>query len=213
MCFTEANDLKGLISESRAPYLQHALDANVDFGPSPTVESNLKRTVEYERTIFDARHQKRSGGLLGEVEDETFWRNLLALLHTSTALGLHYGQAPQPRGVELYGSVLSKAKSLVEASGGELFLCYLPTRTRFAGLLSPKAAMDVTRQRIIGVAEAAGVRVLDLTDAFASYPRPEELYWVDGTHFSKQGAALAAEVLADGLARARLQSAQGAGVP
>ncbi len=203
-CFYEGNDLRDLPGELRSPWLATGLDPGTDFGPSPAKAETLARVEALNR-----RHRAGEAldpRLLGALRQELGWRDLVsnptmlrnfaALGLTSGMLGIGYGRAPTH--LEEYTAIMRRTRAIVDGWGGRLHLCYLPSRQRF-GLVSSHYAFDVIRDRILGVAAELGLDVVDVTGQLAEHPAPRSLYSSDG-HFSIEGSALAAEVLADHLA-------------
>ena len=201
VCFYEGNDLKDVEGEFAEPWLAAGLAADVDFGPSPALPERLARVAELNR-----RHQAGETldpYLMGHLRLDLGWsdllrnppmlRNFLALNLTSSMLGLSYGRAPNHL-AELR-AVLERTQEVVDGWGGQLHLCYLPSRQRL-GVITSHYAYDQIRAPVLDIAHQLGLPVFDVTPAFAAHARPRSLYASDG-HFSIEGAELVAQHLVD----------------
>lgn len=203
-CFYEGNDLRDLPGELNVRWLSAGLDPAAEFGPSPAKAETLAKVEEINRRY--AAGEELDQTLMGSHRRDIGWRdlltnpkmlrNFLALNLTTSMLGISYGRAPSH--LTDYHAILARARAIVEGWGGRLHLCYLPTRQRF-GIISSHYAFDETRNRVLGVAADLNLPVFDVTDAFAAHAEPRRLYATDG-HFSLDGAALVADLLADYLA-------------
>jgi hypothetical protein len=200
-CFYEGNDLRDLPDELSVPWLSAGLDPAADFGPSPAKAETLAKVEEINRRYAAGEELDRR--LLGGRRRDKGWRDLLtnpvmlrnfvALNLTTSMLGVSYGRAPSH--LADYRAILARTKAIVEGWGGRLHLCYLPTRNRF-GVISSNYAYDEIRNRVLEVAADLDLAVFDVTDEFATHAEPRSLYASDG-HFSIDGAALVADLLAD----------------
>jgi hypothetical protein len=198
MCFFEGNDLEDLGRELREPqsaWLGEALADEPVFGPSARVAANLARASAEEDELAAAYGRQLRRGVSSLFTNPVLIRNFLALHTTTSALGLFYGQPPA--NLDPCEAVLRRTRDLVASWSATLDLCYIPSKYRFAGVLPAHVAFDATRDRITALARDLGIGLVDLTPAFAAHPDPAQLYASDG-HFSIEGAAVAASVLAAG---------------
>lgn len=72
---------------------------------------------------------------------------------------------------------------------------------RYIGALDQQFIHEELASRVALAAAAAGAPLIDLAAAFADDPDPARLYALDG-HFTAEGAALAAQTIAEALAAA-----------
>ena len=203
-CFYEGNDLRDLPGELSIPWLSALLEPAADFGPVPAKAETLAKVEDLNRRY--AAGEELPPRLLGSLRRDIGWRdlwsnpvllrNFAALNLTSGMLGLSYGRAPSH--LAEYRAVMMRKQAIVEGWGGQLHLCYLPSRQRF-GLISSHYASDETRSRVLQIASELGLGVVDVTDSFAAHPQPRTLFASDG-HLSIDGAAFVAEQLTTYLA-------------
>ncbi|RPF72171.1 hypothetical protein [Aurantiacibacter spongiae] len=187
MAFFEGNDWQNLRKEAKTPWLAEALSPGARFGqprPSPA-------QVERASAVIDEWWNKDvSPGVV--FAKSSFVRNIFALNEVWGFLGLDYPRVTGDQPV--YRDVLARAKSLSDEWGGRFILVYIPTDTRYRGLLDKSFTYDGLRDDVLEAAAANGVEVVDLTDIFARSDDPAALFAADG-HFSPAGSQAAAEAV------------------
>ncbi|WEX75593.1 SGNH/GDSL hydrolase family protein [Sinorhizobium numidicum] len=186
--FFEGNDWENLEKELGRPWLRAALEAEADYGSQEAAADTIRQA---ELTVKE-RSKKRitTYDLFAKTE---LLRNFVALQQTFTRLGLIY-----PKGVGAipeFRTVLRQAKTIVAQWGGKVTMVYVPRNDRFLGVLSADHAFDALRNIVLDSAAKEGVDVVDLSEAFSRYPEPKRLYAPDN-HFSQEGAAFAASIVA-----------------
>jgi lysophospholipase L1-like esterase len=201
VCFYEGNDLRDLPGEFRSPWLPSALEEGTDFGPTPASAMTLRRVAEIQQKRLageqlDARLMggfKQDLGLGDLMRNPVILRNFAALQSTTSMLGFSYGRPPA--NVDVLARILVRMTGIVSDWGGELHLCYLPSRGRF-GLFTSHYAHDVTRNKILEVARELEIDIIDTTPAFVGSSNPRSLYSSDG-HFSIKGAEVVARYIGE----------------
>ena len=120
------------------------------------------------------------------------FRNFVALQQTFTRLGLIYPKIARP--MPEFRQILHRAKALSDSWGGTFTIVYVPRVDRFLGAFSSDQAFDQLRTIVLDTAAAEGIEVIDLREALRDEPEPERMYAPD-SHFSREGAAFAADVI------------------
>jgi PAS domain S-box-containing protein len=198
--FYEGNDLNDLLKESRTPLLRKYLEGNFSQGL-------FKRQVEIDEALLhyvqqhmkaELAKKKEEAKKLKENKNTWFDRplgNFLRLSRLRQRLGLVYGQAIgrsyaaySQSQLDLFRSVLLRAKTLVEAWGGKLYFVYLPDRDRYAN------KQDYHRQSILAVVETTGIPVIDVHGRFQRESDPLALFpFGRFGHYNEEGNRLVAE--------------------
>jgi hypothetical protein len=133
--------------------------------------------------------------------------DVLTLRSTRARLGLAFPEpdafAPPEEDVRLLETVLAKARATVESWQGRLYFVYLPPADEPPQRLGGHALARIefaTRRRVLALARALGLPVIDVTEAFAAHPEPDSLFACPGCHYSEAGYRLAADAVRAGLA-------------
>lgn len=98
------------------------------------------------------------------------------------------------------GRILSDANKYVNSWNGEMYFVYLPAWTRYAPSSSPCLTKEIDmisqHDRIVEIAQDAGLPVLDMTRPFSSQSDPLSL-WPFGNkgHYNKSGYKLVADTI------------------
>lgn len=191
VAFFEGNDWRNLGLELQIPWLRSALRDDVQAGAPPAPEP----VIGALRSMAE-RHADRRVTFTDLLVRTKILRNVSALHFTSLALGLAYPRAPAQH--PEFEAVLAKMKGAAEEMGADFKLLYIPQPGRYLGLLPQEFVADQLRNKVLDAAARAGVEVVDLVPIFREEAAPMRFYHADG-HFNEQGAAVAAEALAERL--------------
>ena len=195
LVFFAGNDWENLQREKMVPWLREALNPDADFGaplPDPVI-------LDHAAEITRAWWRRSDEGLEETLRRRSMLRNFLALQQTALQLGLHYPRDTHEQPV--FEETLRRAAQLVERWGGDLSVAFVPEMDRYIGALDQQFIHEELASRVALAAAAAGAPLIDLAAAFAGDPDPARLYALDG-HFTAEGAALAAQTIAQALAAA-----------
>ncbi|WP_281972955.1 alginate O-acetyltransferase AlgX-related protein [Ruegeria faecimaris] len=194
--FFAGNDWRNLERELEKPWLREALDPAVDFGPiEHPDQSELTAPVI---SVWWAETTLSWGDYL---RAQRVFRNFLALQKTAEILGIHYPKATDENPV--FADVLIRAKQITSQWDGEIVIVYVPTVSRYMGLVAQPFIHDPLRVLVKDAAAQAGLDVIDLTDVIEMQEDPASYYAPD-SHFNKAGAELAARAITEGLRQRNL---------
>jgi hypothetical protein len=192
MVFFEGNDWENLETELSSPWLRAALAPDADYGSQAAAQA----TLQHARVAMEKANQDRI--TLADVLTKTeMFRNFVALQQTLTRLGLGYPKIARP--MPEFRTTLHRAKALTEGWDGTFTMVYVPRVDRFMGAFSSDQAFDQLRTIVLDAAAAEGIEAIDLQQALRDQPEPARMYAPD-SHFSREGAAFAADVVAKRLA-------------
>ncbi|MTI00869.1 GDSL-type esterase/lipase family protein [Roseibium sp. RKSG952] len=192
MAFFAGNDWKNLQREEEMPWLAPALESGTDFG----VIAHSEAQIEAARQHMDQWWDGTTLSWRDYLRKQRVFRNFFALQKTTEVLGLHYPKAAEPNPV--YGQVLKRAAEMVEQWGGELVVVYIPTISRFVGMLPQDFVHDPLRNMVRDAATQADLQMIDLTEVFEAADEPRLMYAADA-HFNEKGATVAAETIVQSL--------------
>lgn len=199
------NDLLDLRGEKHSALLVRYLEDGFSQGL-------LARQTEIDHTLaayVEGEMEKRRDRL-AELDDpahDTFKRLLSLPFQTiklgtiRTRLGLVSGEmcaggtiqdprAATPAELDLFRTILAKARATVEAWGGRLYFVFLPAWEHYGDprLYSPN------RERVLAVVQELGLPLIDLHPVFQAHPDPLSLFpfRIEG-HYTEEGHRLVAE--------------------
>lgn len=193
LAFFEGNDWENLQSGLRVPWLRSALSENVDFGSQEAV----KPTFERAKTAWEEATSQPIT-LADLLTKRSTLRNFLALQQVGSMLGLTYSKILHD--IPEFRTTLDRAKEIAGSWNGGVSILYIPQVDRFIGIFSVDAALDKRRRLVSEAAAAQQIGFIDLTEAFERRPDPMRMYGHD-SHLSREGAAVAADVLTRALGR------------
>jgi hypothetical protein len=193
LVFFEGNDWENLEAELTEPWLRAALAPDANYGS----QSSARATRDRARIMVAEGNKDRITVTDLLTKTEAF-RNFVALQQTFTRLGLIYPQIARP--MPEFRQILHRAKALSQGWGGTFTMVYVPRVDRFLGAFSSDRAFDQLRTMVLETAAAEGIEVIDLRQALRGEPDPVRMYAPD-SHFSRDGAAFAADVISQRLAR------------
>jgi hypothetical protein len=195
MVFFEGNDWENFEAELREPWLRAALTPNADYGSQTAASQSLQKA---RAAMDDANRDPVT--LIDLVTRTEMPRNFFALQLTLTKLGLVYPKIA--RTIPEFRDTLRQAKAITAGWGGRFAIAYVPRVDRFMNRLSAfDPTSDQLRNLVLEAAAAEDVPVIDLYETFRDEPEPVRLYAPD-SHFSEDGADIAAETIADRLTAA-----------
>jgi PAS domain S-box-containing protein len=199
--FYEENDFRDLSVESKAPLLQRYLtdtfkqdlfnrQAEIDQALIQYVEQDMKRALAKRGEKAEQDKGRKNSWISARM-----LADLLRLRHLRQTLGLVYGRGVRdPKEwygqaqLDLFCSVLLRAKSSVEAWGGTLYFVYLPARDRYA------EGQDYHRQSVLAVVKDTGIPVIDVHARFQRESDPLTLFpFGRFGHYNEDGNRLVAE--------------------
>lgn len=193
MVFFEGNDWKNLGYELSADWLRSALDPDADFGLARAPD----RSIELSSAVLAERTEKPISGW-DILQRTSLIRNFFALHQTGLALGLVYPKVPPE--IPEFGDILHRAKATTESWGGQIHLVYVPQIGRFIGLAPTEFVFDQLRSKVLQAAEGADIGVIDLAPIIRAEASSVSDFYAADAHFSAEGAARVAKILADHLA-------------
>ena len=113
----------------------------------------------------------------------------------------------EPADLVLFESILKQARDRTAFWGGELVFVYLPGSWNFDQGLGWRPRDDRVRNRVLELAAALGLPVIDVQEAMEEHEDPLSLYSYPGTsvlgppHFNGDGYALVASLVLDRIGR------------
>jgi hypothetical protein len=113
----------------------------------------------------------------------------------------------EPADLALFESILKQARDRTASWGGELVFVYLPGSWNFDQGLGWRPRDDRVRNRVLQLAEALGLPVIDVQQAMEEHEDPLSLYSYAGTsvlgppHFNGDGYAFVASLVFDRIGR------------
>ncbi|PKA42020.1 GDSL-type esterase/lipase family protein (plasmid) [Rhizobium sullae] len=191
MVFFEGNDWENFETELGKPWLRDALSPTANFGTPSTAQQAL-----LEARVILNRNNSKPINFVDVLKRTAMLRNFLALQQTFTRLGLIYPKAA--RVMPEFRETLRRAKTLAARWGGKFAIVYVPRVDRFIGPFSTDGVFDQLRTIVTDAAAAEGIEVIDLCQALESQPDPARMYAPD-SHFNRDGAAFAADVISQHL--------------
>jgi hypothetical protein len=201
--FYEENDFGDLSVESKAPLLQRYLTDEFMqglFNRQADIDQALIEYVEQDRKRQLAKKDEKAK----QDKAKNPWisartlADFLRLGRLRQTLGLVYGRGGRDsKGwysqaqLDLFRTVLLRAKRSVEAWGGTLYFVYLPARDRYA------EEQDYHRQSILTVVTDTGIPIIDVHARFQLESDPLTLFpFGRFGHYNEEGNRLVAnEVL------------------
>ena len=187
LVFFEGNDWENLEAELTEPWLRAALAPDANYGSQSTAQETLDRAQ-----IMMAEDNKDRITVADLLTKTEVFRNFVALQQTFTRLGLIYPKIARP--MPEFRQILHRAKAISQRWGGTFSMVYVPRVDRFLGAFSSDHAFDQLRTIVLDAAGAEGIEVIDLREALGNQHDPARMYAPDG-HFSRDGAAFAADVI------------------
>jgi hypothetical protein len=113
----------------------------------------------------------------------------------------------EPADLALFESILAQARDRTASWGGELVFVYLPGSWNFDQSLGWRPRDDRVRNRVLELAEALGLPVIDVQQAIEEHEDPLSLYSYSGTsvlgppHFNGDGYEFVANLVLDRIGR------------
>ena len=187
MVFFEGNDWENFENELSKPWLRDALSPTAHFGTQSTAQP-----ASLQARVILNRNNSKPINYIDILTRTAMLRNFLALQQTFTRLGLIYPKAA--REMPEFRETLHRAKTITASWGGRFTLVYVPRVDRFVGPFSTDRVYDQLRTIVTDAAAAEGIEVIDLRNALEGKPDPARMYAPD-SHFSREGAAFAADVI------------------
>jgi hypothetical protein len=192
--FYDGNDLqRNLPEEMRSPLLMAYLEDGFQQGLLDRREALDAALEDFVHRQADEARQgsriwRRLDDLEGPVRRFLSVRRLRLLLETALA-------APRIE-YPVFRRILAAAQRSVSAWGGELVFVYLPGP---GDLGRGPPYLEKLHERVRALLRELGIRVVDVRDAFRSQPDPARLFYYPGSHFSPEGARVAAERVLEAL--------------
>ncbi|MGH8070760.1 MAG: SGNH/GDSL hydrolase family protein [Candidatus Entotheonellia bacterium] len=203
--YYEGNDLKNLRMEKDSPLLMRYLEGDFRQGLVDHQADIDRLLMAHIAAATDGMARKREiveilsdpGELLGRGRDMitlSRLRRQLGVLPPIARLDWpRERRARRPEApLDLLTKSLMRAKDSVRAWGGELHFVYLPHWHRYA---EPRAA-EGHRDRVLEIARAVGLNVIDVHEAFAGHPDPLGLFALRlHNHYNEAGHRVVAEAV------------------
>ncbi len=198
--YYEGNDLtKDLSLEMKSDLLRaYAMDG--DF------RQDLARRKEEVAARLQTYLDQRMRETIARVDHP--WERMLAAAKLFRLRG-RLGLGPVSLGVvegatdeqfALFRDILAAAAARTASWGGRLVFVYLPESDRYFGSNRDGQIRAHIRDRVLAIAAALDLPVIDVAEAFARAPDPRALFVYPGSHYNAPGYALAARTVGDALA-------------
>jgi lysophospholipase L1-like esterase len=194
--YFEGNDLSDLRREKRSPLLMQYVESNfsqrlivrqddIDRLFTDYVENAARTRLAEQAAERQARREEATeiSAVFGKRFDRLVRQSgeLVLLDHVRQQLGLIYESHRHEREretssseaeIDLFGRILSRAKTHVEGWGGSLCFVYLPTWARYGD--PPLQNRD--RERVLALARSLQLPVIDVHQAFQAQEDPLEFF-------------------------------------
>lgn len=199
--YFEGNDLQNLDSELRHEFWQQYMNENftqellfkqdeVDRLWKQRQRANIEKAARKNPDLDNPRDKLSPR----ERRQPINWMVKLKLGNLRDLLGLYISK---PLGnFEALGTILGKAKSMVESWGGRLYFVYLPSNARFHGLSRFARLSDRIKDSVLKVVRDYSIPIIDLTVIFWAAPSQRTLYDLANIHLSPEGYRVTAEAIA-----------------
>ncbi len=192
--YFEGNDLSDLHNkEIKDPILTRYLN-----------ENDYSQGLNSDQAAVDTALIQYINDQLLEVKEDPkasrFWHHLM-LQGTKMALfklknSMIEVDAPDYK-LDMFNSILEKAKSNVEKNGGRLVFIYLPDYARYHGNKITKGSAAYMKDDVIGAVKNMGVDVIDVDRAFSQLDDPKSVFtFGQPNHYNSGGnLIIAGEIL------------------
>jgi hypothetical protein len=199
--YCEGNDLtKDLSLEMKSDLLRgYARDG--DF------QQELARRKDEVAARLQAYLDPRMAETMARVDHP--WERMLAAAKLFRLRG-RLGLGPVSLGVvegamqeqfTLFRDILAAVAARTALWGGRLVFVYLPESDRYFGANRDGLIRAHIRDRVLSIATALELPIVDVAEAFAESADPRALFVYPGSHYNAAGYALAAQTVQDELAR------------
>jgi hypothetical protein len=212
--YSEANSLTELQYEKQSrtamsylgdDFTQSLLERQSDIDHALTGDIDRQTALEISK---QARTQDKSGEVVNKIAA------FIKLSALREKLGMVYGKPSRELetlsevelsklevDLNLLRNILSEAKLRVEASGGRLYIVYLPCWERYA----KHPAIGVkARREILALVSALGIPLIDAYSAFEGHDDPLSLFPFRGRgHYNQEGHRVVAETVLETLSSGR----------
>jgi hypothetical protein len=188
--YYEGNDLQDLRDEVAIPRLAPYLRADFTRG-LPDHQADIDRRLAQYLDSLVAQHD----GASSSWSLDSLGRRAKALLTVERLRGFFAlgWVPPDEEQIPAFRRVLASARAAVQGWGGSLYLVYLPTYTRFAGMANDERHR--LRGAVLQQAREAGVPVIDVVSEFAKIDNPHSLWFDAGTHYNERGNRIVADAI------------------
>lgn len=203
--FYDGNDLQwNLPDEMRSPLLMAYLDDGFQQGLMARREALDTALAAFVRR---KAKQAQQGAARQRLDDLTRPVRRFLTLHSLRLLLETVLAAPRLE-YALFRRIMAAAQRSVSAWGGELVFVYLPGPGSLGGGVPYLEAMH---ERVGAMLGELGIRMLDLREALRRQEDPARLFYYPGSHFSPEGARVAAASVLEALDAPRSRGSSGAG--
>jgi PAS domain S-box-containing protein len=212
--FWEGNDLIDLERERRSPLLMRYLEGNFSqdlIHRQPEIDKSLAAYVEKARSnlernpvdLPEGKDERVNGQRLLEISED-----VIKLTNLRQRLGLIYAASDDTKAektvpedeMELFGKILSQAKTVVSEWGGTLYFVYLPELDRYVDRRIASLS-EKDRQQVLRMAKSAGLPVVDIGEVFQSQADPLSLFPFRRLgHYNEEGHRLVADAVLKSIA-------------
>jgi hypothetical protein len=205
--FFEGNDMDNLNFEKNVPLLlEYLKDPNFEQGlirSQARIDAALERFVngkmdEYRKSRDKAVEQGLNLGargqetpLSGKIVDALLLRNLRGIIGLPALYrDLWPWAGPLDPDYAMFEQVLVQAHEMTSEWGGRLIFVYLPAWYRGRTPSTVNAYLQDIHENVRQIVTQGGIDFLDITPAFVAYPKPRDLVWYEGSHYSAAGYRL-----------------------
>jgi hypothetical protein len=205
--FFEGNDMDNLNFEKKVPLLlEYLKDRKFEQGlirSQDKIDAALERFInekmsEYRQSRDKGVEQGLNLGargqetpLSGKIVGALLLRNLRGMIGLPVlSRDLWSWAEPLDLDYAMFEQILVQAHEMTSKWGGRLIFVYLPAWYRGRTPSTVNAYLQAIHGNVQRIVKQNGVPFLDLTAAFAAHPKPRELIWYEGSHYSATGYQL-----------------------
>ena len=185
--YYEGNDLQDLLVEGQNPLLMEYLDTDFSqylLDRQPDIDSALINYVERKAAEIE---ETKDGGWL-----DTQFTRIVRLHHLRERLQiLIRSSRPSPPPPPLFEEILKAARDLTIAGGGQLYIVYLPSWSRYVTEVNEGDLFH--RDQVLSIAGSLDIPVIDMHETFLQHPDPLSFFpfRMEG-HYTVKGYELVA---------------------
>jgi hypothetical protein len=201
-CYSEETDLSDLLREQKSPFLKSYLKDGF-------TQHLFERQAEMDQALSAVVAAKETAMPTFALRAKSFLVGSFTLRDLRMRLGLVFGDSAQDltamdsqQQLDLFQSVLARAKAVTGSWGGVLYFVYLPATDRYIS----NASHD--RDAILDLVRNQGLTLIDVEHTFESQKDPLSLYQElprhlfshrEFGHYNEKGYEVVAEQILDHL--------------
>lgn len=190
--YFEGNDLKELTFENQNILLKQYLE--------PGFNQGLIKKQNHIDSLLKEDYSSRDYIELNPKNNFNF-KKFIYLDAIRTNFGLYPDESSHNNfDIDLFETIIIKAKNNTHAWGGEMIFVYIPSVERAMGFRA-RHKVNKSREKILEMVKKHNIPLIDITDPILGHKDPLSLYNSRiGYHFNEKGNKLLSEVILDSLA-------------